>query len=211
MTKQRARPMDDVKKILTDAWQVVDGSGVPEILHPVAFEQAVLLLTGTGKTSPVQPTEQGEPKRHEAMKPATDGNGSVNGTLDEDAFFRKFADGSGVDEETLRGLYFPKDGKVHLSVPRKSLGASIADRNRTVALAVLAIKHYVEATPTVTVREVREAAELLGHDPGRNLARDLEDIPGTTLVGARSDKSVRAQGAKFDTAFAELAQRLTEK
>ena len=208
----------DVKKIFADAWVVVEGAGLPEHVQPVAFEQAVRLLTGgttpapasftppAGATGTVKHENRGANGEPAKSSDAETSSGSI---VDEDGFFATFADESGIDAATLRSIYFISNGQVRLSLSRRVLGASLAKKNRTVAMLTLGARHYVNGDMALKITDVREAIKPHGYDPTRNLSKHLDDIAGTQAVGAKNDKAVRVQNGKFDAPFKELIERLT--
>ncbi|GIG41946.1 hypothetical protein [Cellulomonas phragmiteti] len=202
----------DAKQVLGEAWQAVEAAGLPEHVQAVALEQAVALITrevGAGNGKPVNPAPRPPSSAPAQINPDT-ARGEAN--LDEDEFFRKFAEESDVAEDVLRSVYHVKDESVRIAVSRKSLGTSIADKSRNLAALLLGPRYYVDGKPNVTVREVREAASSqFAFDPTRNLAKYLEAVPGTISVGQGNEKSVRGQSGKFDAPFKELVERLASR
>lgn len=208
----------DVKQILSDAWEAVVESGVPESMHPVAFEQAVRILTEQprdpsppGARSPVGSQKvigkaTANPPAGARTRDADAGQGVVT---DEDSFFAKFALESGLGKEALRSVYFVKDGQVRIGVARRLLGDTEAQRNRTVAALTVAVRWYTEGKPALGIGEVRDAAKTVGLEVTRNLTKHLEGVKGTQAVGVGNDKGIRVQGAKFNAPFLELIERLT--
>ncbi len=204
----------DVKQVLREAWEAVESAGIPDSLYPVAFEQAVHLIAGTHPTKPASPVD--ESARDErtsksvaiSRKDAGDSKGSAALIADEDAFFATFASESKVDEEKLRKAYFVKDGRPRIALTKSKLGSTEADRNRAVATLLAGVRWYVDGKPAVGISEIRDAATAIPYEVTRNLAKQLESVPGTMTVGAKNDKAVRVQSAKFDEPFNALIERL---
>jgi hypothetical protein len=203
----------DVKQILSDAWKAVEGSGVPENLHAVAFEQAVRLIA-----TPMLPEPVGSLTKNAGKKPSGSRSTqtakvgeerSTESAADPDEFFARFAAESAVEEEKLRTVYMIKDGHVRLSLTKRALGDTEAAKNRTIALLMAAPRWYVDGKQELVVGEVREVAKAIGYEPSRNLSTHLDSVPGTSAVGVKNDKAIRVQGAKFDAPFRELIERLT--
>ncbi len=204
----------DVKRVLREAWEAVEAAGIPDSLHPVAFEQAVHLVAGTRPTRTANPIDEStrEQRASEAVpdsrKVAGESSGSAALIVDEDTFFATFASESKVDEEKLRKAYFVKDGRPRIALSKSKLGSTEADRNRTVATLLAGVRWYVDGKPSVGIGEIRDAATSIPYEVTRNLAKHLESVPGTMTVGAKSDKAVRVQSAKFDEPFGALIERL---
>lgn len=202
-----------VEQVLSDAWEAVKGSGVPESLHAVAFEQAVRLIVG-----PIPPIQAPESlgsatgntgKKASSTHTAPTSNAREEPAVDSDEFFAKFAAESAIDEEKLRTVYMVKNGQVRLGLTKRALGDSEAAKNRTVAMLMIASEWYVGGKQELLFGEVREVAKTMGYEPSRNLSKHLDSVPGTSAVGVKTDKAIRVQGAKFDTPFRELIERLT--
>lgn len=214
----------DAKQVLADAWEAVEGSGVPERLHPVAFEQAVRLIAGpaTGfadsaprstpttppsrMPAPPKPSEVGAGRKSRNRTAPSDDASLIH---DEDGFFETFASESHVDAETLRRVYYVKDGRVRIALTKRALGKTEADSNRTVATLLAGVRWYVEGNPALKISEVRDAAGIIGYQVSRNLSKHLEGVAGTQAVGAGNDKAIRVQRGRFDEPFQQLIERLT--
>jgi hypothetical protein len=215
----------DAKQVLTDAWEAVEGSGVPESLHAVAFEQAVRLIAGPLAPSasdsvpmstpdaphnPAQsaptPNKRGPAKRAGGATAPSDDASLIQ---DEDAFFATLASEARLDEETLRRVYYVKDGELRIGLTKRALGESEADSNRTVATLLAGVRWYVHGDPALKISEVRDAANLIGYKVSRNLSKHLDGVAGTQAVGAGSDKAIRVQRGRFDEPFQLLIERLT--
>ncbi|NMR21734.1 hypothetical protein [Cellulomonas fimi] len=215
----------DVKQVLADAWEAVEGSGVPEGLHAVAFEQAVRLIArpeassaqgstpGSTEASPSAPS-RGATNPSKGVPVRKPGNGiapSDDASLihDEDAFFETFASESHVDAETLRRVYYVKDGRIRIGLTKRALGKTEADSNRTVATLLAGVRWYVNGDPALKIGEVRDAAGVIGYQVSRNLSKHLEGVSGTQAVGSGNDKAIRVQRGRFDEPFQQLIDRLT--
>lgn len=204
----------EVAAVLKAAWSAVETASLPETLQVAAFNQAVALLTSSGSGgSSLGPKTRGRRGSKEARQPAVDSGQETGSEVavapNEDAFFETFASESGVSEEKLRQVYFVKDGRPRIALTKSKLGSSEADRNRAVATLLAGMKWYVESKASVSIGEIRAAAEVIPYEVSRNLATHLDGVAGTIATGAKRDKAVRVQGARFDDVFAALIEKLT--
>lgn len=202
----------DLKQIIKDAWEAVDAAGLPEHVQAAALQQAIALVAGPSVPGPavVKPKDPEIRKGGEAGSAAasTEPPGAVT---DEDAYFAKFAAESDVDEESLRTVYYVKNGAVRIAGTKNRLGSSEADRNRTVAMLAAASLWYFDGKPAISITDIRESIKAAGWEASRNLAKHLEDVAGTQVTGSGPDKGIRVQSGKFDAPFKAAIERLTTK
>ncbi len=192
---------DHITTLLADAWSAVRAADLPDHVQGAALEIAAAILA-----EQAQPKRPGAPKvgavparLDPAATPEVPDSGPI--PIDADAFFATLAEESGRSEDDLRRIYVVKDNEVRLGLTRSLLGDSEAAKNRAIATLLLGARYYAYGKKDLSLSEFRTAAKALNHEPSRNLATHLSQVPGTIATGTGNDKSVRVQEAKFKAAF----------
>jgi hypothetical protein len=158
----------NLEELLSRAWKAVEKSGVPESLHEVAFKEALDELRGEARGDVAEQTrterarrgtgKKTGAKRQSATKKASAADGAPS-IPDDDEFFTRLADESGVEEQDLRDiLQLTRQGEVRVTSPTRRLGDTVADQAKSViALVAGARAHGLNERP-VNARAVRTEA-----------------------------------------------------
>jgi len=195
---------DDVVRLLKDAHEAVEASGIPTDLRAPAFKVAAYLLAGDGAPRSVTP------KPHRDEKPGSGGKGSqpkanvqeaTADSVDEEEFFSTFARESKVDEERLRRVYYFDKGQLRLGVSRSSLGDSITNKNQAIAILLAGAKWYAHGERSIVIGDIRDLIVSTGIDPTKNLGSHIEHVDGTIHTGKGNAKAIRVQEPKFRDFF----------
>lgn len=124
-------------EILREAWEAVERSGVPESVHEAAFREAVALIQADSASPGSIQGDKRAPKRRNAEKVDTSPTPPADSRPDEETFFARLAEESGVPQDDLRDiLQLGGDGSVHVLKPARALGTSKAEQARTVVALV---------------------------------------------------------------------------
>jgi hypothetical protein len=216
--------MSSVASKLADAWKAVQAAEIPEHLHEIAFHEALLIADPRPEDSPGDSSSH--PADPQTEKPQGASRGapkSAKGTAqksrpskvetvlfdgDEDTFFKRFSDESGVEEEELRRVYVFANGTWRISLSKSKLGTSEAERNRSVGLLLAASRFYVNGTVATPISDIREAASRIPYEVSRNFGTHMERVDGTVPGGSGRDKTIRAQTGKIDDSFKTILRRV---
>jgi hypothetical protein len=156
----------DAEEILRQAWEAVEGAGIPESLHEVAFREAVAILTmndgrNARSQTPTKPKTSsragtGGRRQHGRTSRAVAGQQEVV-IPDEDTFFSKLSHESGVPENDLRDiLQLTRDGNVHVTQATRALGSNMAEQARTAVALVASARAFGLSETPVDGAAVRE-------------------------------------------------------
>jgi hypothetical protein len=104
---------------------------------------------------------------------------------DEDTFFKRIANESGVDESDIRDvLQLASDGSVRVTVPTRRLGSSIADQARTVIVLVASARAYgLEERPVDTDKVRRELNRKGCYQQNNFASKHLSPLRGFNASG----------------------------
>jgi hypothetical protein len=123
----------DVDELMLKAWTAVEKAGIPDNLCELALKEAIDFLRAGDKTG------AGLPGHSNPAAPAKDGVSlaAESDQPQEADFFAILARESGASEDDLRDiLILTSDGKVQVTPPTRSLGATKAQQARTVVALV---------------------------------------------------------------------------
>jgi hypothetical protein len=138
----------DTSDLLKRAWEAVEASGVPEFLQEVAFREAVEHLRAESDTPVGAGSGHSDGDGNVKTRKKTTGrkqpaaNSNADAPVDEDTFFSRLAEESGVDETDLRDVLALSGNTVHVTPATRKLGDSRAQGARNVTALVAGAKAF---------------------------------------------------------------------
>jgi hypothetical protein len=187
----------DAREVLTQAWDAVQQSGVPESLYDTAFKEAVSLISAPAgrRSNPPKP-----PAGSGGGEASTDESGTEN--LDTDALTQIIADEAELDvAQLIEFLYFDPDGTPHINVPGRKLGSTDAAKAKAIATTFAAVAYFGMDEPSVTLAPVRAEAIRLKAYQENNFAAHMKGVPGTVLSGSGATRVLKVKPNDIKTAF----------
>jgi hypothetical protein len=156
----------EANEILRKAWEAVEKAGVPEPLQEVAFKEAVNILRDADAGSSASETSSrgtgpaAKPKTRAKARERSQTAAVVEEIPDEETFFARLAEESGLPETDLRDiLQLASDGKVHVTPPTRLLGDSVAQQARTVIALVASARSKGLGEKPVSADAVRKECD----------------------------------------------------
>ncbi len=183
----------DMKTALERAWQDVLDAKIPNPLQEVAFKEALAHYLGNS------------PAAQQVNVPVTPVRTSPRAPLSgEKDLFSVLEAETGVDQDQLHELfYLTPDGEPHVNIAARRLGASRAERARSIALLVATSRHFWLNEVEISLDAVREQCMALNCYDGNNFSSDVSSTPGLNYSGPRGKKVLRP---KSDVARAFAAK-----
>jgi hypothetical protein len=176
----------DVAKVLKDAWQAVQDSGVPKELQETAFNRAVDLYGGAPAGQPpiVLPTPPASPGT--ATSPAGHtGN-------DENVFYDQLASATKVSRQRLESLVHLEDGEPRMAIHTSKLPKGKKPGQLFIARVILTSRYVALGETEVPLAVVRSECDRYGVQDG-NFAANMKTLSGTGITISGSGKSQKAK------------------
>jgi hypothetical protein len=183
----------DVAKVLKDAWQAVQDSGVPKELQKTAFNRAIDMLGGA---PPAQPPIVPPPPPGATTQPAGASNPLTpppNGS-DEDNFYAKLTKETGVPRERLESVVHLDQGVPKMAINPNKLTSGKKAGQQFIARVILTARHLWLDESETAIAEVRAECERYGFLDG-NFAKHIKqlDDPGLTQIGSGQGLKVKVR------------------
>lgn len=215
----------DAQELMRRAWEAVEKSGVPEALQETALKEAIDYLKGQelGKSVPdlsSVPTGEstGQKKRpapKKAVSPKAKSATRPNMPIpDEDSFFARLSEESGVAEQDLRDvLRLTSAGDIHISSPTRNLGSSRAEQAKSVVALVSGARAYGLGEDPVDAEVVREEVKRKRcFDPNNFASKSLTPMKGFNAGATRSEIVLTSKWVdEFTTAIDKALGRNSKK
>lgn len=200
----------EVSALLKKAWSAVEDAGLPDEIQPLAFREAVRLL------SPVAGAQGGA--RSGGGKPGGDGGnkGAANGdsndgqgavVVTEDEIYDRVATQAGIDRHKLEGLVHLDDDGLRISLPGLKLGKTNSDRARAVAQILTITRGFGLAESETSLEVIRTECDRLKVYDSANFSAHIKGLSGYVINGTGPNRRLRAKGPGIQ-AFATLVEGL---
>ncbi len=200
----------EVSTLLKKAWSAVEDAGLPDEIQPLAFREAVRLL------SPVEGAQAGA--RSGGVKPGGDGgnkgaaNGDSNGgqgavVVTEDEIYDRVATQTGIDRHKLEALVHLDDDGLRISLPGLKLGKTNSDRARAVAQILTVTRGFGLAESETSLEVIRTECDRLKVYDSANFSAHIKGLSGYVISGTGPNRRLRAKGPGIQ-AFATLVEGL---
>jgi hypothetical protein len=174
--------MTDISEHLRLALTDVQEAKIPEVLMPLAFEEALRLRGGRAK---LQLTRGSGPEGGGSdglTPPASEGDLS-----DVAARF-------GVDSSAVHEVFVQKDGEIHLAIGSKAIAASKATGTKEIALLVAGARQAIGGEEWTTVNAIRDECKHYGRYDSSNYGStitEMEDLFQFTGKGQSREVKMR--------------------
>jgi hypothetical protein len=189
----------EVSEVLKQAWAAVRDAGLPESIQPVAFREAVRLLS--------PPTYLAEPRFQAAPsgKPgrANGGGGKINSSdgngdhgelaVTEAEIYDRVVQQTGVDRDKLEQLVHRDGDAIKIGLPGIKLGKYNADKTRTVAQILTIVRGFGLEEDETSVEIVRSEVQRLKCYDSANFSSQLGKLNGFVITGTGANRRIRAK------------------
>jgi hypothetical protein len=200
----------EVSELLKKAWSAVEDAQLPDEIRPVAFQEAVRLLS----PPPFADTASGSSKPHgesddkqRASKPSAGHSASDEIRVSEQEIYDRVTEHTGVDRNALEHVIHLDDDVLRLSIPGMKLGKNSADKTRTVAQILTVTRGFGFNEKETDVELIRsEVIRLKCYDP-KNFFAQLSKLNGFIVTGTGANRRIRAKASGI-SAFATLVENL---
>jgi len=191
--------------VLTEAWEAVKASKVPEALHETAFRLAVdLLRTAVSGSSeaPKAMTRQTGPGAETPQPVASgpSGEGDVTGAEDlqslshnPDEVWDKFSDEAEVNRETLEELFYFEGRTIHINVKAYKLATTKPAQMKAVAFALTMAYDYALDVQPLDTAVVRAECKKIKCLDAKNFGTYMGAIDGLTTSGSGPRRVLKAK------------------
>jgi hypothetical protein len=187
----------EVSEVLEKAWTAVREADLPESIQPVAFREAVRLLSPQSYPAapPLQPAPpSGGDVRGSGTTKASNGNAEDGGfAVSEAEVYDRVAQHTGVDRDKLEQLVHLDDDAIRVSLPGIRLGRNNADKTRTVAQILTVVRGFGLDEDGTSVEAVRSEAQRLKCYDSANFSSHLGKLNGFVITGSGSNRRIRAK------------------
>jgi hypothetical protein len=200
----------DVTETLKKAWAAVQEAGLPEVMHEVAFREAVRLLvqTGNGMAAPGAGKPSGEVVVHQAGRSnGESANGDGTPRVSENEMYELVVQQTGVDREKLERVVHLDDDGPKISVAGIKLGKNNAERTRVVAQILAMTRGFGLGESETPLEVIRAECDRLKVYDLNNFAAHMKALSGYVVTGTGNNRRLRAKGPGI-AAFAALVDEL---
>lgn len=201
----------DVSETLKKAWAAVQEADLPELMHEVAFREAVRLLAPTGNGLAVVPRAgklNGDATAEQASR--SNGEGASDGGtpgVTEAEMYDRVVQQTGVDREKLeRIVHLDIDGP-RVSIAGIKLGKNNAERTRVVAQVLAITRGFGLSESDTPLEVIRAECDRLKVYDLNNFSAQMKALNGYVITGTGQGRRLRAKGTGI-SAFAGLVDDL---
>ncbi|BBY77841.1 hypothetical protein MPRF_47400 [Mycolicibacterium parafortuitum] len=182
----------DVAKVLKDAWQAVEDSGVPKEMQEIAFNRAVDLY-GYAPSVAQPPITAPSPDVASNGSGNTTGSGASTGTIkSESAFYESMCKATGISEDALLRLIDIHEGAPRIALKASQLPNAAAKAQKVVSLLIILARHYYNDENEVALSYCLAECKRLSclND---NFKRDVGRIDDLLLTGTGTDTKAKVR------------------
>ncbi|MFI6098691.1 hypothetical protein ACIA8G_24300 [Lentzea sp. NPDC051213] len=201
----------DVSETLKKAWAAVQEADLPEVMHEVAFREAVRLLVPTGNGLAVVPRAgklNGDATAEQAGR-SNGENANDSGTpgVTENEMYDLVVQQTSVDREKLeRIVHLDVDGP-RISIAGIKLGKNNAERTRVVAQVLAITRGFGLGESDTPLEVIRAECDRLKVYDLNNFSAQMKALNGYVITGTGQGRRLRAKGNGI-SAFAGLVDDL---
>jgi hypothetical protein len=201
---ERSEAMD-VSDMLVKAWAAVEKASLPELIQPVAFREAVRLLSGI--QDQVQPSRANKPGGNGIPRGSAESSGDMGSSITEDQIFGRVAEHTSVDRDKLERIVHLDGDVVKVSIPGIKLGKNNAEKTRTVAQILTIVRGFGLDEAETSVDVVRAEVMRLKCYDSANFSSQLSKLSGFVITGSGANRRIRSRAPGI-TAFPGLVDTL---
>jgi hypothetical protein len=202
----------EVSEVLKEAWAAVEAASLPDSIQPVAFREAVRLLSPAKYPAP--PLSQTPPPgylrgaSHGGVGPTGDGGSeNVGLAVSEDEIYAKVVEHTGVDRDKLEQVVHLDGDSLKVSIPGIRLGKNNAEKTRAVAQILTVVRGFGLDESETAIEVIRAEVSRLKCYDSANFSSHLSKLSGFVLTGSGTNRRIRAKSTGI-TAFPGLVGSL---
>lgn len=183
----------DITGVLVEARKIVDHSELPENLQAVAFGKAVDLLSrGVDISGSRARTESG------SNGPSTDGS--------ELSPLKLIAARLDIDLETVREVYYERDGTPELGISPTKLEPSMKGGTTQLALLVAAARQAAQLEDATSIELIRSVASDYKKYDSKNFTRAIATMADDVVANRGRLKEIRLSRPGWEHAKALISR-----
>jgi hypothetical protein len=187
--------MTDISDHLKAALSDVKDAQIPEVLMPLAFEEALRLRGGKPGTQPKDPSGSGS-RDSKGEQPSVDGDLSDIAT--------RF----GVDLNAINEVFVQKDGEIHLAIGSKAIASGKATGAKEIALLVAGARQAIGSEDWTSVNAIRDECKHYGRYDASNYGSTITEMENLfQFTGKGQGREVKMRQPAWEEA-GELVRRL---
>ena len=188
--------MTDISDHLKEALNDVQNAQIPEVLMPLAFEEALRLRGGKPGAQPKDSSGSGSQGSNGGQPSAVDGDLSDIAT--------RF----GVDLNAINEVFVQKDGEVHLAIGSKAIASGKATGTKEIALLVAGARQAIGSEDWTTVNAIRDECKHYGRYDASNYGSTITEMENLfQFTGKGQSREVKMRQPAWEEA-GELVRRL---
>lgn len=188
--------MTDISDHLKAALSDVKDAQIPEVLMPLAFEEALRLRGGKPGTQSEGSSGSGSPGSNGEQTPVVDGDLS-----DIAARF-------GVDLSAINEVFVQKDGEIHLAIGSKAIASGKATGAKEIALLVAGARQAIGSEDWTSVNAIREECKHYGRYDASNYGSTITEMENLfQFTGKGQSREVKMRQPAWEEA-GDLVRRL---
>ncbi|WP_241060380.1 hypothetical protein [Streptomyces marispadix] len=199
----------EVSDVLKDAWAAVEAADLPGEIQPVAFREAVRLLSpaSSATTSAMLTSGHSTDSAPGTVEPE---GSAAHAPIAEREIYDRVVEHTGVDRAKLEHLVHMDDDGPHMSVPGLKLGKSNAERARAVAQIIIMVRSFGIGENETPLEVIRAECERLKVYDSANFSSQVRALNGYVVTGSGQNRRVRAKSAAVQSFSGFVDSLLTD-
>lgn len=196
----------EVSEVLKKAWSAVEAASLPKDIQPVAFREAVRLLSPvTSATATPRPGKTDGKAGGAGVSNSSRSDGEA--AVTEDEIYSRVVAQTGVDRDKLEQVVHLDDDGPRVSLPGLKLGRNNAERARVVAQILTITRGFGLGENETSLEVIRTECERLKVYDSANFSTHIKGLTGYVINGAGQTRRVRVKGPGIQ-AFSALLDSL---
>jgi hypothetical protein len=184
----------EVSDVLKDAWAAVEAAELPSEIQPVAFREAVRLLSPVSSATTSAVLMPGHSTDSTPGIAEPDG-GAVHVPVSEREIYDRVVEHTGVDRQKLEHLVHMDDDGPRMSVAGLKLGKNNAERARAVAQIITMVRSFGIGDTDTPLEVIRAECDRLKVYDSANFSSQVRALNGYVITGTGQNRRVRAKSA----------------
>lgn len=189
--------MTDLTELLKKAWTAVENAGLPTEIQPIAFREAIRILSpatrGPASTQTGARSSGGAAGGNHSGSGETPGsNGRVG--VSEDEIYDRVVSHTGVDRDKLERLVHLDDDGPRVSLAGLKLGKNTSERARAVAQILTVARGFGLDENETSLEVIRTECDRLKVYDSANFSAHMKALSGFVINGSGQNRRIRAKG-----------------
>ncbi len=175
----------DVAKVLKDAWQAVQDSGVPKELQETAFNRAVDLYGAAPAGQPPIVSPSPSPAAGQVTH-------TPSGDKSEGDFIKAMSEATRISQSALQKLIDIHEGAPRIALKASQLPSASAKAQKVVSLLLILARHYYNDESEIELSLCSAECKRLSC-LDQNFKRNVGLIPDLILIGTGAETKAKVR------------------